>query len=221
MAQDHLSLDELVRISDLPEARRRHLSGCARCRALVARYQAFLDEPAGIAPGDVRDAERRLGEFLASRLGPRAPEAPARRDPAGAARPGRGWVNLALALGVIVVAAGAVLFAIDRRPLDGRPSGQLRGASPQPGVVRLAPETADGAVTLRWRAVAGADRYQVRFFTGDLRDLGGLAAVPETLLVLRHGVLPAPAGDTVLWRVHASRGDSSLGQSDLGTVRIP
>jgi hypothetical protein len=125
------------------------------------------------------------------------------------------------AAAVVLVVAGVILV---QRPSG--PSGVLRGQAhggSDAAMQRMAPVTlAAGRVELRWRSVPAADRYEVRLYSPELRALAVLGTSRETVLVLaRDTVAGATAGDTLLWRVAALRGEVRLAQTDLGTVRLP
>jgi hypothetical protein len=226
MTPRHLTLEEIAEVARLPEGdpRRVHLESCARCRTLRRRYEAFLAEPASVPADDRRDAENRLGSFLEREVAGAGPDAPPAR-PARIERTRTPW-RLAPAFawaGGLVAVTALVLVLIGREPPGGRPSGLLRGA--QGARTEIAVEAPapgpSGRVRLRWHAVAGADRYTVRFFDGELRPLGEVAAGRETVLAIGREAIAAAPGDTVLWRVTAQRGERVLAESHPAVLLVP
>ncbi len=233
MSGRHLTLAEIAAASRLPEddPRRRHLDACPRCRTLHVRHQQFIAPPAHLPAAELRDAEDRLAEFLAREVAPDDATGhvldPGRvRHERARTRGPWGWFGapaVAFAAAALVV-AGVLLV---QRPggLE-HASGVLRGQAsggPDSGMVRMAPTTrAGGRVELRWRAVQGADRYEVRLYSPELRALAVLGTARETVLVLAPGaVAGAASGDTLLWRVAALRGEARIARTDLGILRLP
>lgn len=235
MKLPHLSLTEIAGASDLPagDPRRVHLESCVQCRALQRRYEQFTAPPAHVPAADLREAEARLAGFLAAEvLPPDAIHATARaRTVRPADARGRGtwaWFGapaLAVAAGILVVSATVLVIQRAGGPGSG-PSGVLRGqagSSSEATMPTLALRTlADGRVELRWPGVPAADRYELCLYSQELRALATLSTARETVFVLSRGAAPgASAGDTLLWRVAALRGEVRLAQSNLGIVRLP
>jgi len=234
MNGSHLTLFEIATASRLKDddPRRRHLEACARCRALRMRHEQFVARPVHVPAADLRDAEARLADFLAREVAPAA--ASGRSPDPGRMRLGRAWsrgpsvwfgASALAAAAVVLVVAGVLLVQRPDGP-GGGPSGVLRGQAhggSDAAMQRMAPVTlAAGRVELRWRSVPAADRYEVRLYSPELRALAVLGTSRETVLVLaRDTVAGATAGDTLLWRVAALRGEVRLAQTDLGTVRLP
>jgi hypothetical protein len=234
MNDGHLTPAEIAAASGLREddPRRRHMDACARCRTLRVRYEQFVAQPAHVPAADLRDAEARLAEFLASAIAPA--NATVRPFDAGPTSRRRAWGRGALAwLGAPAFAAAAVALVavtvfVVQRPggLGSRPSGVLRGQAiggPDGAMQRLAPVMISGRrLELRWRGVPTADRYEVRLYSPELGALAVVGTSRETVFVLAPGtVAGAAAGDTLLWRVSALHGEVRLAQSDLGIVRMP
>jgi predicted ester cyclase len=224
MSDRHLSEADLAESGAFAEddERRRHLESCAECRMLRARYAEFVAGPVDAPAADVADAERRLGQMLEREI-QRSVRDPGTTDGFRPRATRQAWAMPALAAAAaVMIVAGAFIFA--RRPgVDERPSGVLRGgpgAAPAVELVEATPASGD-AIELRWRAVSGADRYSVRLYSGELRELAALESADTTLRVARGSLAAAAPGDTVLWRVTAMRGGAPLARSVLGTARVP
>lgn len=212
---------DLGTLAALPagDPRLAHLAVCPRCRSRLALYREFL-EPSAL-PGGARadEADARLAAVLEREILAATRPAPARtrgenwlaRWLAPARRPV--WALAAIA----VVAAG--VWAIARGP--SRPL--MRGPETGTGVEVRAPVESAGAVTLAWRPVRGADRYEVRFYATDLSDLARLPAPAGDRLELRRGTLPPPlsSGERVLWQVVALHGGDVLARSRTRSLRLP
>ncbi len=157
-----------------------HLRECARCRARVADYAAFL-QGAPVADGArVEAAAGAMAAALAARLDgeaatatPVARAARAERAPLplpGARRPAFRWAALAAAAALVVV-AGAV-FTLARGPAPGAGPDAVRGPSAGAAAFVLrASQVSAGRLRLEWDPVPGADSYELRFFGADLADL--------------------------------------------------
>jgi hypothetical protein len=137
-----------------------------------------------------------------------------------------GFRALALvAAAAAVVVAGAFVLRGANAPWDGA-SGVLRGSVREPaggGIRQLAPTLLGaGRVRLGWGSVPAADRYDVHLYSAGLRELAVLGAARETILVLSTAaVTGAAAGDTLLWRVVARRGEIEVARSGPGMLRLP
>ena len=200
---------------------RAHVETCPRCRTLLENYRAFLSAEA-IPEADLAGARSRLDAALRARASaetPAQPQTPFRMKRAwwrGLLRP-----MPALATAVVVVAAAFLLTRNDRtaEPPALRDDGS--GASawrPSDPVAQ-----ADGSVVLSWRAVPGADAYEVRVFGPTLDMIARVGPVAETSLALDRSMLPGDlaAGVELTWRVVALRSGSELAASDPRSVRVP
>ena len=221
-APECFQVEQLEAVAAWPDGdpRRRHLDGCARCRARLAEYRAFVAPPDVPEHARLEEADARLAAMLERELAV-APH-PARA--AVAARSAPWWSRLfappsrpawGLALTVLVIVAGGAWWA-------SRPgTSVMRGARVRAGLETHA-SVSDSAVVLTWKPVEGAERYQVRFYSTDLAELATLSA-PATRLDLRHGALPdpLPGGVTVLWQVAALRGGDTIATSRTRSVVLP
>jgi hypothetical protein len=97
----------------------------------------------------------------------------------------------ALAVSIAVVAVSVVYIATSSH-FRGREATHLRGsrpgdpgaaAGPVPEIVEIARE-ADGALRVRWHAVAAADGYRVTLFSADLEVVARHEAGRDTSLTL-------------------------------------
>ncbi len=220
--------EELEETLALPEddPRRGHLATCPKCRALVGSHALFLSAEGGDEP-HVRKADAQLTAFRERMLG---------LDPAGAAPaparqakspPGPWWQALlapaarpAWAFAAIAVLAGAVVLWNSRGPAPGTPT-TLRGGTAEP--MRLHPPDyrPDGGVEISWEPFAGADHYEVRFFSTALTELGRCPAVTSNSARITSSGLPRDSTHigVVLYRVFALRGGDEVAQSPVGTLQ--
>lgn len=223
-----VAIDELARVAALPEGdpERRHLDTCDRCQARLAmlcRFESPGDPPAAAG------VERAHPHLVATIERLSRGEVPAHserraRPPAGRILrvrhlvPALGWV---VAAGLLVV-AGIVLL----RPQGSH--GLMRGESGvSPGMrsgFASHPATAvDGRMSLSWDPMPGADRYQVVFFDGALREIGRLAPTTATGIAVSPDSLPGPParGSVIGWEVEAlARGDR-IARTATRSLRIP
>jgi hypothetical protein len=185
MSTPHLTDAEIAEApASLTDVRRRHLDECVRCRLRVSRYRAFVAAPEHVPSRDLADAEARLTAFLDERTG--AGLAPARPAPTRSGRRA-GWLpewlggsawQPAFALSAIAVIGAGVLWISAERTREAR---VLRGTVARSAIaVAPAVPLESGGLSLHWTPVAGADRYELRFYAPDAsgfcrrRHAGGL-----------------------------------------------
>jgi len=210
-------LEQLIQLPD-SDPQRAHVDACPRCRSLALEYRAFL-APAGNAPfgaGEARALDAQRAGLEASRARASTP-----RTTSGWAHWFRPALRPAWGFGALALIAAVVLVApqFGPRPTPGRVRGVARTA-----LALDAPEyRADGSVQLRWRGFPGAERYEVRFYSAALVDLGSAAGGADTVLTLGPDQLPAsyPAGEPVLYRIEALEGRDRVAASSTGTLRTP
>jgi hypothetical protein len=89
--------------------------------------------------------------------------------------------------------------------------------------VRPAPAGSGGVLELRWRAVTGAEAYEVRLYWTDLTELARLGPVAEPHLTLRAQDFPGsvPSRSILIWQVAALRGGEAIQLSPTATLRAP
>ncbi len=82
---------------------------------------------------------------------------------------------------------------------------------------------ADGAIALRWRALRGAEGYELRLYDSELDELARLASAPDTVRFVHLSDLAGAMerGQILVYRVHALRGEEEIGRSEVGTCRVP
>lgn len=226
---DPTELGELLRLEP-GDPRREHLARCPLCRGRLAAFEAFLAErpAAGSSPAE---ADAALERFITRTLRRPHPAHPAHR-----AGPG-GWLAalahppLRRLAGPALAAAALVTLAVLWVPSwrgQVEPSGRLRGApsSPAPAGTpgaTLRTTTAampaatsrlreDGAVTLQWRRVPGADEYRVQLFSPSLEEIACFTAATDTVLILAPDRLTAFPGP-IFWRVQAWQDGGEVGHS--------
>lgn len=205
---------------------RAHLDSCARCRARVAQLRAFV---AGAeSPGArVADADAKLAAALDNAIFGAQPvptPAPMARRVADPPPPSF-WASLfapalrpAWGFAAVVIVAGGVWWAT-------RPEiAEVRGDGVGPAAVEtLTPVAGEHAVTLAWKPVREATRYEVVFLADDLSEMGPALPVTEPMLALRGDALPAGlrSGASALWIVTAWKGDVELSHSVATRVTLP
>jgi hypothetical protein len=232
MSTPHLTVAEIAEVLASPsdDVRRRHLDECVRCRLLLSRYESFVAAPEHVPLRDLADAEARLATFLERRTG--AIPSPGRAQPARPAKdPGRltrwpggpGW-QPAFALAVVVVlGAGGLWIATERTHRAPGPTRVLRGGAAASTLhVATAMPLGDGGLSLHWTAVAGADEYELHFYSPELRELGSPARTADTTFSLGAGALPgAVGGDTLLVSIAAMHGEALLARSAPQPIVLP
>lgn len=203
-----------------------HLRECARCRARVAGYAAFV-QGAPVADGSRVEA---AADAMAAALTARLDDEAATARPAASAplplppsrRPAFGWAVLAAAAALVVV-AGAV-FTLARGPVPGVGPDAVRGPSAGAAAFVLrAPQAAAGRMRLEWEPVAGADSYELRFFGADLADLAHAGALTGTGWESGADSLPAGLvhGAHVMAEVRAMARGERLATSEPLPVVVP
>ena len=256
--------DAAVLSTDSPA--RRQWMACVRCRARVAAFAEFLQPSIGGTGPEWDEADARLAAALESEIHGRALSertsvgeriAPDLRRPSrgnGGSRPGltdrSAWrffrwclspaLRPAVALAVLVVA----LAAIQGIRLFGRSKGDeiiLRDGATRPALAlepRGVKHLPDGALSLSWSPIEGADRYDVVFFGEDLTEKKRFDASAAPLLTVPAGEMTALAGfpqadstgavgatgptregAPIFWRVIAYRGGDVISQSRIRPLR--
>lgn len=224
--------EELPVVLALPEsdARRRHLEGCARCRARLAAFNAFL-ELADAAEGARPDeADRVLASILDREIFGAASRAAAGRRLGGSSGAGFGamirllwrpalrpvWAVGILLLGIVGVRE---LRQSGDEPIILREDRDAPAASIVPGEPAW---TADGRLELRWGVLAGADRYLVLYYGVELDELGQIdaGATPRCLLP-EAAVRQLREGTQLFYRIFALRGGDRIASSAMTPLRLP
>jgi hypothetical protein len=224
--------DRLPLIMQLPpdDPARRHVAGCARCRARVAGLSAF-ENPVAIPAGSRADeADRRLAAILDREIYGQQPGRRVHLDSREQSRKDFGSILRRLwhpTLRPVWVAGIVVIGIVGVRELtqtrddrivlreDGRPSSSaVTGIATQAGP--------DGQVALRWDAVAGATAYTVVLLGADLEeqdriDAGSTAScpLPEARVTAVRG------GAHTFWRVLALRDGDFIATSKTVPLVLP
>jgi hypothetical protein len=221
---------------------RRRWNVCARCRARVAAFAEFL-QPSVTGTGPEWDeADARLAAVLESEIlgrpvTERAPvgnrnEPGPRPLPGGSGSSGPGWTagpaqrffrwalspsrRPAAALGVLAV----ILITIQGIRLLDRPKGDeiiLREGRVGSAVAIESGEVkrlSDGALSLSWSPVEGADRYEVVVYGEELTETRRFDAGAATTVTV-----PAQAVAPLFWRAIAYRGGDVAAQSKIRPLR--
>lgn len=201
-----------------------HLDACARCRALVASYQAFLDPPDLPTSAELEDVARRVRIPVAAGAVPESQETPLgflRRLMRVFEIP---WLRPAVAAGLVGLAVIVYLGVRPEGIFEPR-SGVLRGDVPATSAtVRLLPmqAAADGGLILTWQAVPEADAYAVIFYRVDLSEIARREIAAGTTLTLRPEELaPLRAGEPRYWQVVAQRSGAELMRSGPHDFVVP
>ena len=214
-------LDELLALPD-HDPQRRHAASCPRCGALLEEYRLYLaaEPPPEL---DLDRLERRLAERMAGIATPAA----TREPPPARPIPADGFLRRlfhpamrpAWALGVaslILVGILVIPNLLERTEVVLRGEG---GGVEVPTVLEatLGPER----LALRWRAVATADEYRVRFESPqDLREMASRTVGRDTMLELARTGLPFQLvpGDTMVVRVEALSGGDVIAISPARAI---
>lgn len=242
------SFEDLLAL-DGDDPRRLHFHECPRCRARAIAFQAFLEPgplPEGARPGEARVHLSRLIRAEAERrVEPRAErtmelEVERTFRPASeplAERPGDsrgmwasmaawfrpGWRPMIGLASVVVVVFLIARVAVDRPQTEapvmrgGGVAGEFESSLPR------AAATADGALSIDWRALPGASRYAVAFYSLDMSEILQVGTVDSTRLTLPSSILQrlGRSGTVVFVRVLAiDRGDP-IARSAPVTLTLP
>lgn len=183
-----LELDRLALGGEAPAATRRHLAGCPRCQAHMARI-----EPEPEVPGWVR------------------------RLPARSRRPWWAELRAVIAGGAVVAAAAALLLLVftgdDRElPVDVRPATTTAKGGPE-----ILVHIKRGDVVWRWDGrspLQPADRFRLEVAPGGHRHIAVLTdGDSEQRVLLYQGPLAPQAGSLLLptaWEVDDAPGPERL-----------
>jgi hypothetical protein len=178
------------------DPRRVHARSCVRCGALIAAYESYREAREDAPP---RVVPRRL---VFARPVPRF-----------------GWLRPAFGIAAILVVAGALWWP---RTTLGPSRVTLRGGTATAPRIALEPPVFHaGRLAVRWAAYAGAERYEVRFYSSDLAELGRL---PATGASLDAGTAQLPftpdSAGVVLVRVVALVAGSEVASSAPKTLEV-
>ncbi len=223
---------------DASDPRLAHARTCPRCRSLLIAVREFHDAqnvPSGARPDE---AERTLAAVIAQELERWEPHTASSDVPAQRVAAGGSWRRLAgalwrpvlrpvwgLAAVALVVVLGATVLQPGPSDGDGEPAvrGPAERAVATPELLSVTTSDA-GSLLFQWRAVAGADAYEVHVFDPKLNLLLTLPAGADTLLRVPQsqvsGVLPADER-RLLWQVIAVRHGDRIAASSPGGFELP
>jgi len=245
MDQRCIPPEDLGRVLRLPpeSPERRHLVACPRCQALCLTYREFMDDRS-VPPGsDPETAGVHLRAAFQAAMGTTAgatgeTPSPTAAPPAGAPpalldrlrylaalfiRPRLFAPGVAAILVAIALYVGFDPAGWRARP-DSLRGAELAGRIGENPITLLAvtPRGSDG-VELAWRAVSGADRYEVAIMGTELADLVRLTVDRDTCCAILWTDLPPAPDPSVLlgWQVVAYEGHRLLARSPIGTLRRP
>jgi hypothetical protein len=228
MTSNCIAPEELAGLLALPDddPRRQHAASCPRCGALLEEYRHYraAEPPPGL---DLDRLQRRLDERVATAIGTTA--APERTRASRQPRAGGFFGRLfhpamrpAVALGTVSLILVGVLVVpglLERSDVVLRRDGQ---DAQVPTVIEAA--LGSERLALRWRTVAGADGYRVRFESArELREMARQDVGRDTTLDIARTGLPfaLAAGDTVVVRVEALSGGDVIAVSPARAIVAP
>lgn len=211
-------IGEIVDLAaDHPE--RLHADSCPRCRSLVESYLAFMKAEV-VAGSGVEKARKSLDRRIREDAEKWSPAET--RSSSLAREPWwRGlWKPVPVLAGAAVVVAALFVWT-SRGPQE----VVLRDDAAETQAFSLEPAEvgADGALSLSWTPMAGADRYHVRIYGPDLSEIYRTADVSETSAVIDRSALPAdlPPSLDLTWRVYALSQGDVVEVSAPGSIRAP
>jgi hypothetical protein len=199
------------------DPRRLHLRECARCQALQRMYETFMTPAAHLPEPERRDAVERLQAAIASRppVATRGREL-RRSSPLEWFLARWSWMVPAAAAAVLCV----VLVGRELRP--GRDTVTLRSGPAGRTAADLHIDkleiAADGGLNLSWPQIPGADAYEVRFFSADLKEVGRLGPFQGGELQVKPSDSVLASGEAVLVRVVALRQGAPAAMSPVRPV---
>jgi hypothetical protein len=209
---------------------RRHLEGCARCRARLAVLSAFAQPQAPPSGSRPEEADRQLAAVLGEEIYGRPPGNRVRTDARGPSDGGLGSILRMLwrpamrpvwAVGLVILAVVGVRELGPGR--DDRIILREDGGQTASSLLPMEPVVdANGRMTLRWSPQAETTQYTVVLLGEDLEereriDAGGNTSCPlpdETLSLLR-------AGSHMFWRVIAQREGDTVASSKTVPLALP
>lgn len=211
-------IGELIDLpADHPD--RRHADVCPRCRSLLDSYLAFM-QAEGVAGSGVERARKTLD--LGIREGAEK-WIPAQTRSSSLAR--APWWRGLLKPAPLLAGAAVVIASVFVWNSRGPEEGVLRDGAVESQPFSLLPAEvgSDGALSLSWTPMAGADRYQVRVYGPDLSEVYRHADVAETQTVISRSVLPTDLPPTLdlTWRVYALSEGDVVEVSAPGSIRAP
>lgn len=212
MRRDSTWSDErLAELAELPadhpdvQAVRRNPERWARLVAL-REFLAPGAEPEGARTGE---AVTQIRAAVRSALDASAETTGAGRRPS----PWFGGWQLAAAAVIVAVIAGVLLLG-----RQGDQSGTLRGPE-DVSIETQSPVITDEGMRFSWRAIEGAEAYELRLLRADLGPAIPVITTQDTFIVVPPGEVAGGSGPAVHWRVSATRATRTIAESE--TERIP
>ena len=223
------SLGELLSLPDT-DPRRAHLESCPRCRALVVGYRQFLEPLEAAAHSYGTPEETHLNAFRERLAGAAGTGAADSAEKAGQASPStaRGggtnseswWSRLFApplrpAWGLVVIAIAFGGLWMGPRMGGQKTEPVLRGGGPVVLAIGEAVALPDGGIRLAWQPHPEADRYEVRFYSAALAEIGRRDAGSEAIVTIGSAEMPEAyrSGGLVLYRIVALKGGDDLDMS--------
>ena len=129
-------------------------------------------------------------------------------------------------LPALVLVGLAAASVIDRRDpgtgatAAGEPASRLDAV----GAIEPDPDNpVRSLVRIQWTTFLGAQEYEVRFWSQEMREVGRhrVGAINVALLDLEETWRPVAPSRLLHWRVVAMANGADIAASDLGTLRLP
>jgi len=131
------------------------------------------------------------------------------------------WLLPALLL--VLLTALALLDHRAPHPLAAAEPNAGTGLASIGGIEPDARNPVRSVLRIQWTSCAGAEAYEVRFWSQDMREVGRYRAGPTNGIVLDLEEVWRPIAPSRLlhWRVVARAHDRDLAASDLQSLRLP
>jgi hypothetical protein len=215
MSPNCIDVDRIADVESAPEGHplRQHVAECPRCQSLWLSYQSFMK--ADVSGATNIDAARKS---LADTIRRKADSVSAPRASRMATRPP--WY-VWLRPGLIAAMASVLAILAVSIWRGGSDEAVLRGDADATWSLQ-APQLGDGSIVFEWKAVPGADAYDVQIFDDALNEVYTTGAVTTTTAAVPREALPGvAAGASVTWRVVALSGGDVMSTSPPASLTLP